>query len=73
MQEAFGETWVLYDMGLLVGMLVCLITYAVYVQTLMQFRPHNAYEVYDSLAAAQARVLLPKKVDPPYANSKSHL
>lgn len=71
MQEAFGETWVLYDMGSLVAMLVCLITYAVYVQTLVQFRPQNTYEVYDSLGAAQARVLLPKKVDEPYFNSKS--
>lgn len=71
MQEAFGETWVLYDLSLLVAMLVCLVTYIVYVQTLAQFQPQNTYEVYDSLGGAQAHVLLPKKVDPTALNSES--
>ena len=60
----------LYDAGLLVAMLVCLITYAVYVQTMAGFQPQYSYEVYDSLGAAQARLLLPKKLDPTSWNSK---
>ena len=63
-QGALGETWLLYDMGLLVAMIICLITYAVYVQIMADFQPQYSYEVYDSLGAAQARLLLPKKVDP---------
>ena len=50
--------------------LICLITYAVYVQTLADFQPQNTYEVYDSLAGAQARILLPKKADPATTNSE---
>lgn len=64
LQEAVGDTWVLYDIGMLMAMLVCLLAYAVYVQTMVDFQPQNTYEVYDSLGGAQARVLLPKKVDP---------
>ena len=60
----------MYDVGVLVAMLVCLITYAVYVQTLRDFQPQNTYEVYDSLGGAQAHVLLPKKVNPLAWNSK---
>lgn len=60
----------MYDVGVLVAMLVCLITYAVYVQTLRDFQPQNTYEVYDSLGGAQAHVLLPKKVNPLTWNSK---
>ena len=72
-QEAFGETWVLYDTGVLVAMLVCLITYSFYIQTLVDFRPQNTYEVYDSLGGAQARVLLPKKQNPAAVISESCL
>lgn len=61
MQEAVGKTWVLYDMSVLTAMLICLITYGVYIQSLKDFSPQNTYEVYDSLGAAQARLLLPKK------------
>ncbi len=64
MQEAFGKTWVLYDMGVLATMLICLITYSVYIQSLNTFSPQNTYEVYDSLGGAQARLLLPKKENP---------
>lgn len=71
MQSAVGETWVLYDLGLLVAMVICLITYAIYIQIMADFQPQHTYEVYDSLAAAQARLLLPKKADPTYWNSKS--
>ena len=71
LQSAFGDTWVLYDAGLLVAMLVCLITYAVYVQTMADFQPQYSYEVYDSLGGAQARLLLPKKMDPSTWNSMS--
>ena len=64
LQEAVGDTWVLYDIGMLMAMLVCLLAYAVYVQTMVDFQPQNTYEVYDSLGGAQARALLLKKVDP---------
>ena len=69
-QNALGETWVLYDVGLLVAMIVCLITYTVYVQIMADFQPQYSYEVYDSLGGAQARLLLPKKLDPAFWNSK---
>ena len=72
-QDAFGEAWQLYDLGLLVATVICLITYAAYIQTMMGFSPPDTYEVYDSLGGAQARVLLPKKVDPTSWNSKSYL
>ena len=71
LKEAFRETWVMYDLGLLVAMLVCLVTYTVYVQTVLDFRPQSTYEVYDSLGGAQARVLLPKKIDPSTWSSES--
>ncbi|KAL0020772.1 hypothetical protein WJX77_012245 [Trebouxia sp. C0004] len=63
-QEAFGKTWVLYDMALFAAMLICLITYSVYIHSLVDFQPQSMYEVYDSLGGAQARLLLPKKQDP---------
>ncbi|KAL0020782.1 hypothetical protein WJX79_001465 [Trebouxia sp. C0005] len=63
-QEAFSKTWVLYDMAMSAAMLVCLITYSVYIHSLVDFQPEGTYEVYDSLGAAQARLLLPKKQDP---------
>lgn len=50
-------------MCILAAMLICLITYSVYIQTLVTFQPQDTYEVYDSLGAAQARLLLPKKED----------
>ena len=61
MQDAVGETWVLYDIAVLTAMLICLITYSVFIERLVNFQPQNTYEVYDSLGAAQARLLLPKK------------
>ena len=63
-QVAFGETWVLYDLGVLGSMLICLITYSVYIQSLVDFKPPDTYEVYDSLGPAQAHHLLPKKHNP---------
>lgn len=72
LQEAFGEAWVIYDFSLLVATVVCLITYAAYIQTMTEFSPQDTYEVYDSLGGAQARVLLPKKVNPTIWNSKSY-
>ena len=63
-QEALGETWVLYDMAVLASMLICLITYSVYIQSLVDFQPLDTYEVYVSLGGAQARLLLPKKKNP---------
>ncbi|KAL0024407.1 hypothetical protein WJX79_011128 [Trebouxia sp. C0005] len=62
--EALSETWVLYDMAVLASMLVCLITYSIYIQSLVDFQPQDTYEVYDSLGGAQARLLLPKKKNP---------
>ena len=59
-----GETWVLYDMAVLASMLICLITYSVYIQSLVDFSPQATYEVYDSLGGAQAHLLLPKKKNP---------
>ena len=70
LQEAIGKTWVLYDMGVLTAMLICLITFGVYVQSLREFSPQNTYEVYDSLGAAQARLLLPKKNNPTSYNGE---
>ena len=63
MQAALGETWVLYDICVLTAMLICLITYSVYIQRLVDFQPQDTYEVYDALGSAQARLLLPKKDD----------
>ena len=60
----------LYDLGVLLAMLVCILSYAVYVQTIVDFQPQNTYEVYDSLAGAQARALLPKKSSPLTWNSE---
>ena len=54
----------LYDMAVLASMLICLITYSVYIQSLVDFQPLDTYEVYDSLGGAQARLLLPKKKNP---------
>ena len=62
-QAAFGETWVVYDLAVLASMLICLITYSVYIQRLVDFQPQDTYQVYDSLGGAQARLLLPKKQD----------
>lgn len=73
MQEGLGDVWVLYDLGLLLAMLVCLAAYSVYVHTMLDFRPLNSYEVYDSLGGAQAHVLLPKKVNPSAWNSEYSL
>ena len=70
MQAAAGETWVLVDLGILAAMLIWLITYTVYIQTLVTLHPRNTYEVYDSLGGAQARLLLPKKQDPATSDSK---
>ena len=61
LQAALGETWVLYDVGVLASMLICLITYSVFIHSLVDFQPQDTYEVYDSLGGAQARLLLPKK------------
>jgi len=62
-QAAFGETWVVYDLAVLASMLICLITYSVYIQSLVDFQPQDTYQVYDSLGGAQARLLLPTKQD----------
>ena len=62
-QAALGETWVVYDLAVLASMLICLITYSVYIQSLVDFQPQDTYQVYDSLGAAQARFLLPTKQD----------
>ena len=70
MQDALGETWVLYDISVLTAMLICLITYSVFIERLVDFQPQNTYEVYDSLGAAQARLLLPKKA-PTVHNGRS--
>lgn len=60
----------LYDLGVLAAMLVCLVTYAVYLQTMVDFQPQNTYEVYDSLGGAQAHALLLKKVEPLVRNGE---
>ena len=70
LQEALGKTWVVYDMATLAAMLVCLITYSVYIQSLVDFQPEDTYEVYDSLGGAQARLLLPKKQNPSSYNGE---
>ncbi|KAL0024068.1 hypothetical protein WJX79_002467 [Trebouxia sp. C0005] len=68
---AFGETWVVYDLAVLASMLICLITYSVYIQSLVDFQPQDTYQVYDSLGAAQARLLLPTKQDSSVDNASS--
>lgn len=60
-------------MALFAVMLVCLITYSVYIHSLVDFQPQGTYEVYDSLGGAQARLLLPKKQDPSTYNGKPQL
>ena len=72
-QEALGQTWVLYDLGVLAAMLICLITYSVYIHRLVDFSPQNTYEVYDSLGGAQARLLLPKKKNPTTYNGQHQI
>ena len=52
-----------YDMVVLACMLICLITYSVYIQSLLGFQPQSTYQVYDALGGAQARLLLPKKAE----------
>ena len=61
LQEAASNSWIVYDMAVLAAMLICLITYSVFVQSLRDFGPQSTYDVYDSLGGAQARLLLPKK------------
>lgn len=58
-------------MAILAAMLICLITYSVYIQSLVDFEPHDTYNVYDSLGGAQARLLLPKKQDPTTYNGET--
>ena len=70
LQEALGKTWVVYDIATLAAMLVCLITYSIYIQSLVDFQPRDTYEVYDSLGGAQARLLLPKKQNPSTYNGE---
>ena len=60
-QGACGQAWVLYDVAILAAMLICVITYSIYIQSLADFQPHDTYPVYDSLGGAQAHLLLPKK------------
>lgn len=69
-QAAVGEAWVLVDLVILAAMLICLITYSVYIRTLVNLQPQSSYEVYDSLGGAQARLLLPKKQDSTASNGK---
>ena len=71
MQAAVGKTWVLVDLGILGAMLICIITYSVYIRTLVTLQPQSTYEVYDSLGGAQARLLLPKKQDFKASDGKS--
>ena len=63
----------LYDLGVLAAMLICLITYSVYIHRLVDFSPQTTYEVYDSLGGAQARLLLPKKKDPTTYNGQHQI
>ena len=70
MQAAVGETWVLVDLVILAAMLICLITYSIYIGTLLTLQPQSTYEVYDSLGGAQARLLLPKKQDSTASDGK---
>lgn len=51
----------MYDVAILTAMLICVITYSIYIQSLADFQPHDIYPVYDSLGGAQAHLLLPKK------------
>lgn len=69
-QEAFGKAWVLYDMAILAAMLVCVISYSIYIHSLAAFQPQDTYPVYDSLGGAQARLLLPKKQGPSTHNGE---
>lgn len=71
LQEAFGKAWVLYDMAILAAMLVCVISYSIYIHSLAAFQPQDTYPVYDSLGGAQARLLLPKKQEPTSHNGKT--
>ena len=71
LQEACGQTWVLYDMAILTAMLVCVITYSIHIRNLADFQPHHIYPVYDSLGGAQARLLLPKKQEPSTYNGET--
>ena len=71
LQEAFGKAWVLYDMAVLAAMLVCVISYSIYIRSLADFRPQDTYPVYDSLGGAQARLLLPKKQEPSTHNGET--
>lgn len=52
LQDALGQTWVLFGMAVLAAMLLCLITYSVWVQSLRGFSRQHTYEVYDSLGGA---------------------
>ena len=70
-QEACGQAWVLYDVAILTAMLICAITYSVYIRSLADFQPHDTYPVYDSLGGAQARLLLPKKQEPSTYNGEA--
>ena len=63
----------LYDLGVLAAMLICLITYSVYIHRLVDFSPQNTHEVYDSLGGAQARLLLPKKKNPTTYNGQHQI
>ena len=60
-------------MVLFAAMLICLITYSVYIHSLVDFQPEGTYEVYDSLGGAQACLLLPKKQDPSTYNGEIQL
>ena len=60
----------LVDLLTLAAMLICLITYSVYIRALVTLQPQSTYQVYDSLGGAQARLLLPKKQDSTASNGK---
>ena len=61
----------LYDMAILAAMLVCVISYSIYIRSLADFQPQDTYPVYDSLGGAQARLLLPKKQEPSTRNGET--
>ncbi len=65
-QEALGETWVLYDTAVLASMLICLITYSVYIQSLVDFQPQDTYEVYDSLGRCPSAPAAAQEEEPLY-------
>ena len=52
-------------------MIICVITYSIYIQSLADFQPHDTYPVYDSVGGAQARLLLPKKQGPSTYNGET--